>query len=311
MPIKIPEKMPAYSVLSDENIFVMTEQRADRQDIRPLKIIILNLMPDKITSENQLLRLVSNTPLQVDVTFLQAITHQSKNTSESHLKHFYQDFKSVRSQKFDGMIITGAPVEQIPYEDVDYWEEITKIFAWSKQNVFSTLYICWGALAGLYYHFGIPKHAASQKIFGVFPHTLRQKNVKLMKGFDDVFYVPHSRHSTVLHEDVERLGELTILSESDDSGVYIVSTKNERQIFVMGHPEYDPFSLKNEYERDVKKGLDIQIPKNYFRDDDPHNEPIVSWRSSANLLFSNWLNYYVYQETPFDLADMHKGLIKV
>lgn len=304
MPIKIPTELPAFSVLSGENIFVMTEKRADQQDIRPLKIVILNLMPDKITSENQLLRLISNTPLQVDITLLHPITHQSKNTSVSHLEHFYQEFDDVKHQKFDGMIITGAPVETIPYEDVDYWDEIKKIFAWSKKNVFSTLHICWGALAGLYYHFGVEKHAVSKKIFGVFAHTLNQKNVKLMKGFDDVFYVPHSRHSTVLHDDILGNEGLDILSESEGSGVYITATKNGRQIFVLGHPEYDQFSLKNEYDRDIKKGMDMHIPLNYFVNDDPTNKPIVSWRSSANLLFSNWLNYYVYQETPYNLEEI-------
>lgn len=304
MPIKIPTELPAFSVLSGENIFVMTEKRADQQDIRPLKIVILNLMPDKITSENQLLRLISNTPLQVDITLLHPITHQSKNTSVSHLEHFYQEFDDVKHQKFDGMIITGAPVETIPYEDVDYWDEIKKIFAWSKKNVFSTLHICWGALAGLYYHFGVEKHAVSKKIFGVFAHTLNQKNVQLMKGFDDVFYVPHSRHSTVLHDDILGNEGLDILSESEGSGVYITATKNGRQIFVLGHPEYDQFSLKNEYDRDIKKGMDMHIPLNYFVNDDPANKPIVSWRSSANLLFSNWLNYYVYQETPYNLEEI-------
>lgn len=304
MPIKIPTKLPAFSVLSNENIFVMAEQRAIQQDIRPLKIIILNLMPDKITSENQLLRLISNTPLQVDITLLHPITHQSKNTSASHLEHFYQEFDEVKHQKFDGMIITGAPVETIPYEDVDYWDEIKKIFAWSKKNVFSTLHICWGALAGLYYHFGIQKHVVPKKIFGVFPHTLSQDNVKLFKGFDDVFYVPHSRHSTVLHEDIASIEDLDILSESDDSGVYVSASKNGRQIFVLGHPEYDRDSLKNEYDRDIKKGMEIQMPQNYFLNNDPEGAPVTSWRSSANLMFTNWLNYYVYQETPYNLKDI-------
>lgn len=304
MPINIQEDLPAYSVLSSENIFVMSSQRAIHQDIRPLKIAILNLMPDKITSETQLLRLVSNTPLQVDITFLYPITHKSKNTAESHLTEFYQDFDSVRDEKFDGMIITGAPVETIPFEEVDYWDEMTKIFEWSRRNVFSTMHICWGALAGLYYHFGIQKHTVSKKIFGVFAHTLNQSNVKLFKGFDDVFYVPHSRHSTVLRKDVEANDDVEILSESEESGVHVAASKNGRQIFVLGHPEYERYSLKNEYERDIKKGMEMQLPKNYFLNNDPRGEPVMTWQSSANLMFANWLNYYVYQETPYDLADI-------
>ncbi len=299
MPIKIPENLPAYEVLSNENIFVMTVDRAIHQDIRPLRIMILNIMPDKIMAENQLLRLIGNSPLQVDLTFLKTATYTPTNTSQEHLDAFYKTFDEVKDQKFDGMIITGAPVETMDFEDVAYWDELTGIMEWSKTHVFSTLHICWGGQAGLYYHYGIPKYPLSQKKFGVFAHTLVSSNIKLLRGFDDVYHVPHSRHTEVHHEDIARDGRLTIVSESEESGVYIVSALGGRQIFVMGHPEYDSHALMREYVRDINKGMDIAMPRNYFPNDDPGQDPVVSWRGHANLLFANWLNYYVYQETPY------------
>jgi homoserine O-succinyltransferase len=304
MPIKIPDKLPTAKILDGENIFVMTENRAFHQDIRPLKIAILNLMPTKIITETQILRLLGNTPLQVEITLLHTKTHRSKNTPEEHLVDFYQTIEDVKEQKFDGLIITGAPVENIDFEKVDYWDELKMIMEWSRHNVYSTFHICWGAQAGLYHHYGIPKHPLEKKMFGVFPHTIKKRNVKLLRGFDDVFYVPHSRHTEVRREDIEKVGALEIISESAESGVFIIQDKNGRQIFVTGHSEYDPLTLKSEYERDTAKGLGIAIPKNYFADDDAGNEPIVKWRGHANLLFSNWLNYYVYQETPFDLEGL-------
>ncbi|KGM98031.1 homoserine O-succinyltransferase [Clostridium novyi A str. 4552] len=300
MPIIIPENLPASNTLTGENIFVMHEARALSQDIRPLKILILNLMPQKIQTETQLLRLLGNTPLQVDVRLLHIESHESKNTSKEHMLRFYETFDDVKNEKFDGMIITGAPVETLEYEEVDYWEELKKIMDFSVTNVTSTLHICWGAQAGLYYHYGIPKHRLKKKMFGVFKHTLNKDGVQLLRGFDNEFYVPHSRHTEVLREDVLKIPELKILSESEESGLYIVATKEAKQIFVMGHSEYDPDSLKWEYDRDIGKGMDIDVPKNYYPDDDPTKEPIVRWRSHANLLFSNWLNYYVYQETPYE-----------
>lgn len=300
MPIKVPDGLPATEILTNENIFVMPESRAFTQDIRPLRIVILNLMPVKETTETQLLRLVGNTPLQVEVVLLHMSSHTSKNTSEEHLSSFYHTFADIRNQKFDGMIITGAPVEQLEFEDVTYWDELKEILDWKMEHVTSTLHICWGAQAGLYHHFGVPKHPLPEKMFGIFPHTLNKQNVKLFRGFDTYFYVPHSRHTENRREDIEKVDDLEILSESDDSGVYIVATKDGRQIFVTGHSEYDPYTLQDEYKRDVNKGLDIAVPQNYYPKDDPNREPIVTWRSHANLLFSNWLNYYVYQETPFD-----------
>ncbi|ABK61526.1 MULTISPECIES: homoserine O-acetyltransferase MetA [Clostridium] len=300
MPIIIPENLPASNTLTGENIFVMHEARALSQDIRPLKILILNLMPQKIQTETQLLRLLGNTPLQVDVRLLHIESHESKNTSKEHLLRFYETFDDVKDEKFDGMIITGAPVETLEYEEVDYWEELKRIMEFSVTNVTSTLHICWGAQAGLYYHYGIPKHRLKKKMFGVFKHTLNKDGVKLLRGFDNEFYVPHSRHTEVLREDILKIPELKILSESEESGLYIVATKEAKQIFVMGHSEYDPGSLKWEYDRDSAKGMDIDVPKNYYPNDDPTKEPIVRWRSHANLLFSNWLNYYVYQETPYE-----------
>lgn len=303
MPIKVPDGLPATEVLTNENIFVMPESRAFTQDIRPLRIVILNLMPVKETTETQLLRLVGNTPLQVEVVLLHMSSHTSKNTSEAHLSAFYHTFADIRNQKFDGMIITGAPVEQLDFEDVTYWEELKEILDWKMEHVTSTLHICWGAQAGLYHHFGVPKHPLPQKMFGIFPHTLNKQNVKLFRGFDTYFYVPHSRHTENRRADIEKVDELEILSESEESGVYIVATKDGRQIFVTGHSEYDPYTLQDEYRRDVNKGLDIAVPKHYYPGNDPTREPIVTWRSHANLLFSNWLNYYVYQETPFDLGN--------
>jgi len=304
MPIKIPDDLPAVDILHKENIFVMPEDRAFHQDIRPLRILLLNLMPNKIVTETQILRLLGNTPLQVDITLMHPKTHVSKNTPQEHLIRFYITFDDIKDQKFDGMIITGAPVEHLKFEEVDYWEELKEIMEWSKHNVYSTFHICWGAQAGLYYHYGIPKYPLPAKMFGVFPHTASKNYVRLLRGFDDVFYVPHSRHTEVRREDIEKIDELEILSESEDSGVYLVARKDGRQIFATGHSEYDPLTLKQEYERDKAKGLDISIPKYYFPGDDPTNEPLVKWRGHANLLFSNWLNYYVYQETPYDLNEL-------
>ncbi len=299
MPIKIPETLPAYKVLSNENIFVMTEQRALHQDIRPLEIVILNIMPDKISTETQLLRLLGNSALQVNVVFLKTASYTPTNTAPEHLNAFYQTFDDVKLRKFDGMIITGAPVETLDFEEVDYWDELREIMEWSKTHVFSALHICWAAQAGLYYHYGIPKYLLPKKKFGVFLHTLSNEKIKLLRGFDDVFYVPHSRHTEVRHQEIEKDRRLKILSESSESGVYIVSAMNGRQIFITGHPEYDPYTLKIEYERDINKGLEIALPKNYYPNDDPSKTPVVLWRGHANLLFANWLNYYVYQETPY------------
>lgn len=300
MPIKIPDCLPAYETLVKENIFVMTEHRAIHQDIRPLRIAILNLMPTKIVTETQILRLIGNSPLQVDVVLLHPKSHVSKNTPQEHLIQFYRHFDDVKDQKFDGLIITGAPVETLEFEEVDYWEELTRIMEWSKTHVFSTFHICWGAQAALYYHYEIPKYPLEKKMFGVFPHRINKQYVKLFRGFDDVFYVPHSRHTTVLRKDIDKVNELEILSESDEAGIYIVMSKDGKQVFITGHSEYDAGTLRNEYLRDKAKGLDIQIPKNYFPNDDETKEPVVSWRGHANLLYTNWLNYYVYQETPYD-----------
>lgn len=301
MPIKIPDNLPASEILAGENIFVMPEDRAFHQDIRPLKIAIFNIMPTKITTETQLLRLLGNSPLQVDIVLLHPKTHTSKNTPEEHLMSFYKTFDDVKDQKFDGMVITGAPVEQMDFEEVTYWDELTQIMEWSFHNVTSTLHICWGAQAGLYYHFGVPKYPLKEKMFGVFSHVTCKRNVKLLRGFDDEFLAPHSRHTEVRREDVVKIPELDLLSESEEAGVYIVASRDGRQVFVTGHSEYDPDTLKSEYDRDVGRGLPIAVPKNYFPGDDPAKDPFVRWRSHANLLFSNWLNYYVYQETPFDL----------
>lgn len=304
MPINIPNNLPAYETLQNENIFVMSEERAKSQDIRPLKIAIMNLMPTKIITETQILRLIGNSPLQVDVELLHPATYKSKNTPKEHLRLFYKTFDDVKDQRFDGLIITGAPVETMEFEEVAYWNELEQLMDWSVTHTFSTFHICWGAQAGLYHHYGIKKHPLPRKISGVFPHTVNEKYFKLFRGFDDVFYVPHSRYTEVRKEDIEKIPDLKILSESPETGVYIVASKNGRQIFVTGHSEYDPETLKNEYERDIAKGLDIDVPANYFPENNPENDPIVKWRSHANLLFANWLNYYVYQETPYDLDTM-------
>lgn len=299
MPIIIPENLPAAKILSDENVFVMNEERAIHQDIRPLKIAIVNLMPTKIQTETQIIRLLGNSPLQVDIKLIHIEEHKSKNTSEEHLESFYNTFKDIKDQKFDGMIITGAPIEKMDFEEVDYWDALKEIMDFSVTNVTSTLHICWGAQAGLYYHYGVPKYLLPEKMFGVFKHTISDSKIKLLRGFDSEFYVPHSRHTEVLRSDIEKVKELEVLSESEESGVYIAATNDGKQIFVTGHSEYDPLTLKSEYDRDIAKELDIRVPRHYFTDDDPKKEPIVRWKAHANLLFSNWLNYYVYQETPY------------
>lgn len=301
MPIKIPNRLPAVKTLNEENIFVMTEKRAITQDIRPLKILVLNLMPKKVETETQFARLLGNSPLQVEMDLIHTKSHQSKNTSKEHLLAFYKTFDEVKNNKYDGMIITGAPVEHMEFEEVEYWDELCEIMKWSKKNVTSTFHICWGAQAGLYYHFGIKKYPTDKKMFGIFPHKVEYKKSILFRGFDDVFMVPQSRHTTVRREDIEKNPKLKILASSDETGVYAVSTNHGKQIFITGHSEYDVNTLKNEYFRDLEKGLPIDIPKNYFPDDNPENEPIVSWRAHANLLFSNWLNYFVYQTTPYDI----------
>lgn len=301
MPIKIPGDLPAKSILEAENIFVMDELRATTQDIRPLQILILNLMPIKQDTELQLLRALSNTPLQIDITFLQLATHVSKNTAASHLNKFYCVFDDICSQNYDGMIITGAPVEQMEYEEVTYWQELTQIMEWSKTHITSTLHICWGAQAGLFYHYGIKKELLPKKAFGIFEHKVLNRKVPLVRGFDDCFLAPHSRHTTVSREDIINNPDLTILAESDEVGVFIVIAEDGRQIFVMGHPEYDRITLDQEYKRDLSKGLPIEMPFNYYPDNDCNKRPVLSWRSHANNLYTNWLNYYVYQNTPYEL----------
>ncbi len=304
MPIRIPNSLPAAKTLTDENIFIMPETRAATQDIRPLRILLLNLMPTKIETETQFARLLGNTPLQVEIELMHTVSHQSKNTSAEHLLSFYKTFDEIKSSRYDGMVITGAPVEHMKFEDVEYWDELCEIFEWSKTHVHSTFHICWAAQAGLYYHFGIEKKPLEGKLFGVFPHRVSYKNPILFRGFDDVFYAPHSRNSTVELSDVEKIPELKILAESDEAGLYACMTAEGKQIFVTGHSEYDPDTLSREYFRDKEKGLDIQVPKNYFPNDDPTQPPIVKWRAHANLLFSNWLNYFVYQTTPFDVEEI-------
>ena len=302
MPIKIPNELPATKTLNDENIFVMSETRAGMQDIRPLRILLLNLMPTKIDTETQLSRLLGNTPLQVELTLIHTKSHQSKNTSQEHLLAFYKTFDAVKDEKFDGMIITGAPVEHLEFEEVEYWKELCEIMEWTKTNVHSTFHICWGAQAGLYYHFGIKKYPLEKKMFGIFPHTADYKRSILLRGFDDVFMVPHSRHTTVLREDIEKVPEIKILASSEEAGIYALATENGKQIFITGHSEYDAETLNKEYTRDVNAGKPIEIPKNYFPNDDPTKPPMVTWRSHANLLYSNWLNYFVYQTTPYDVT---------
>jgi homoserine O-succinyltransferase len=305
MPIKIPNALPAREILTSENIFVMDEDRAIHQDIRPLRIAILNLMPTKIATETQLLRLLGNTPLQVEIALMRTGSHQSKNTPEEHLQAFYRTFEEMKHEKYDGFVVTGAPVEHLPFEEVDYWSELQEIIEWSKQNVYSTFFICWGAQAALYHQYGIPKYPLPQKMFGVFEHTFSRRNVPLLRGFDDVFYAPHSRHTEIRREDILRIPDLEILSESPRAGVYIVARRDGRQIFVTGHSEYDPLTLKYEYERDVALGLPIHVPENYYPNDDPTCAPVVRWRGHSSLLFANWLNYYVYQVTPYNLDEIH------
>ncbi len=300
MPVKIPNTLPARTILESENVFVMGEERAAHQDIRPLRVAILNLMPTKIATETQLLRLLGNSSLQVDVTLMHTISHEAKNTDAEHLLNHYESLETIQDQKFDGLIITGAPVEQMDFEEVDYWPELTKIMDWAEKNVESIFYICWGAQAGLYHRYGIPKYPLPAKMFGVFEHHTLLPTEKLMRGFDDVFLAPHSRHTEIRRTDIEKVPELQILAESDQAGVYIVGTKDGRHLFITGHSEYDPLTLKGEYDRDVKKGLPINVPDNYYPNDNPSKMPLVRWRGHANLLYANWLNYYVYQVTPYD-----------
>ncbi|MBQ3057670.1 MAG: homoserine O-succinyltransferase [Clostridia bacterium] len=304
MPIRIPNDLPAVKTLNDENIFVMTETRAITQDIRPLKILLLNLMPKKIETETQLSRLLGNSPLQVELELIHTKSHKSKNTPAEHLLAFYKTFDDVKHRTFDGLIITGAPVENMPFEEVEYWDELCEIMEWSKTHVHSTFHICWGAQAGLYYHFGIDKKPLDKKMFGVFKHKADYKKSILFRGFDDEFMVPHSRHTTVDIEDVKKVPEIKILASSEEAGVYAMATAEGKQIFITGHSEYDANTLAQEYFRDLGEGKSIEIPKNYFPDDNPENEPLVTWRSHANLLYSNWLNYFVYQTTPYDIEQI-------
>ena len=301
MPIQIPNDLPAAEVLQRENIFVMKQTRAETQHIRPLEIVLLNLMPTKIVTETQLSRVLGNTPLQVHLELMMLSTHKAKNTPEEHLLAFYKTFDELKDRKFDGMVITGAPVENMPFEQVNYWKELTEIMEWSKDHVHSTFHICWGAQAGLYYHYGIQKHALPEKLFGVFKHKADYKHAILLRGFDDEFWAPHSRHTTILREDIEKTPGLKILASSEEAGVYILMNKEGRQIFVTGHSEYDPDTLEREYLRDKYQGLPIKVPKNYYPDDDDSKAPIVRWRGHGNLLYSNWLNYFVYQTTPYDI----------
>lgn len=301
MPLRIPDRLPAIDILKKENIFVMDNSRAHTQDIRPLRIVILNLMPLKITTETDLVRLLSNTPLQLDITFMKLKSHTPKNTPVEHMMMFYKDFDELKKQKFDGMIITGAPVETYEYEDVTYWDEMTEIFSWSKHHVTSTLYICWAAQAGLYYHYGIPKYPLEKKMFGVFRQYTSDSLLPIFRGFDDFFYMPHSRHTEIVREDIVCRPELTLIAESPESGVSMVMANNGREIFITGHLEYASDTLDKEYRRDVGKRDDVEMPVNYYLDDNPENPPVVRWRAHANLLFSNWINYYVYQETPYDI----------
>ena len=306
MPIKIPNNLPAVNILAKENIFVMNEARALSQDIRPLKFVIVNLMPTKIETETQLLRLLSNTPLQMEVTLLKMDSYVSKNISEEHMENFYKTFNDIKDEKFDGLIITGAPVETLEFEKVDYWKELTEILEWSKKHVFSTLYICWGAQAGLYYHYGIKKYPLNEKLFGIYPLKLYDSNIGLFRGFDEIFYMPQSRHTEVKEEDINKIEELEILAKSPEAGVSIVRTKDKRRIFVTGHMEYDRMTLASEYERDVKLGKEISVPFNYYPEDDPKKTPLFKWRGHANLFFINWINHHVYQETPYNLDELEE-----
>ena len=307
MPIQIPNDLPAAGILQQENIFVMRKTRAETQHIRPLEIVLLNLMPTKIVTETQLSRLLGNTPLQVHLELMMVSTHRSKNTPQEHLLNFYKTFDELKDRKFDGMVITGAPVEQMPFEDVDYWPELCQIMAWSKTNVHSTLHICWGAQAGIFYHYGIQKHELPKKLSGVFNHDVLKPSSPLVRGFDDHFWAPHSRHTTVYAEDIEADPRLEIVAQSDEAGVYIAKSTDSRHFFVFGHPEYDTGTLRAEYERDVNKGMDVPVPAHYFPNDNPAQEPISTWRAHAQLLYTNWLNYYVYQTTPYDLSDLGAG----
>ena len=304
MPIIIPNHLPAAGTLKDENIFIMHEKRAETQDIRPLKIVIVNLMPTKIQTETQLARVLANSPLQVELTLLRMDAHDSKNTSEEHLSTFYKTFDEIVNKRYDGMILTGAPVENLDFEEVDYWHELTELFEYAKTNVYSSMFICWGGQAALNYYYDIKKYPVSKKVFGVFEHKVTRPLNPLMRGFDECFYAPHSRHTTIRKEDVEKVPELRILAESEDAGLHMLATDNGRQIFILGHQEYDKDTLYNEYMRDVNKGLEIEVPKNYFLNNDPEKDILFRWRSHASLLFSNWLNYYVYQETPYDLSEL-------
>jgi homoserine O-succinyltransferase len=304
MPLTLPDKLPAIDLLKKENIFVMDTTRATTQDIRPLRIAILNLMPLKITTETDLVRLLSNSPLQIELSFMKVKSHTSKNTPIEHMQAFYTDFENMRDQNYDGFIITGAPVEHLDFEQVGYWEEMTEIFEWARHHVTSTLYICWAAQAGLYHHYGIPKYPLEKKMFGIFKHVVSNPELPIFRGFDDEFYIPHSRHTEIRREDIERRPELSILAESDESGVYMVMAREGREFFLTGHSEYSPLTLDTEYRRDLSKGLPIEIPQHYYRNDDPSQPPLVRWRGHANLLFNNWLNYYVYQATPYRLEDI-------
>ncbi|MEZ5105721.1 MAG: homoserine O-succinyltransferase [Draconibacterium sp.] len=305
MPVNVPDNLPAVKLLEEENIFVMNETRATHQDIRPLKIIILNLMPLKITTETDLLRLLSNSPLQIEIDFLKIKGHTPKNTPSSHMKEFYHNFDKLKNKKYDGMIITGAPVEQLPFEEVTYWEEMKKIMDWAQHNVTSSLYICWAAQAALFHHYGIPKYPLEKKMFGVFAHTNTNEKLPIFRGFDDLFYIPHSRHTEIRAKDIEKVEALEIIASSDDAGVTIVKAKNGRQLFITGHSEYSRHTLDSEYKRDLSKNLPIDIPVNYYPDNNPENIPVMRWKSTANLFFSNWLNYYVYQETPYNVEEIH------
>ena len=305
MPLRLPDKLPAIELLKHENIFVMDSSRAHMQDIRPLRMVILNLMPLKITTETDLVRLLSNTPLQIDITFMKLKSHTPKNTPIEHMMMFYRDFEELRHEKFDGMIITGAPVEQLDFEDVSYWDEMRDIFAWARTHVYSTMYICWAAQAGLYYHYGIPKYPLEKKMFGIFPQLALQPQLPIFRGFDDVFQMPHSRHTELHREDILRHPDLELIAEGDDSGVSMVMARGGREFFITGHLEYAPRTLDTEYRRDRDVRSDVELPRNYYRGDNPDNEPLVTWRAHANLLYSNWINYYVYQETPYNLEEIH------
>jgi homoserine O-succinyltransferase len=304
MPLRLPDRLPAIEILKKENIFVMDESRAHSQEIRPLKIVVLNLMPLKITTETDLVRLLSNTPLQIDINFMKLKSHTPKNTPIEHMMMFYKDFDVLRKQNWDGMIVTGAPIELLKYEEVEYWEEIKEIFDWARTHVTSTLYICWAAQAGLYHFYGIPKYALNQKMFGIFPQRTLQPELPIFRGFDDFFMMPHSRHTEVRRSDIEQVKELNIIAESEESGVSIVMARNGREFFITGHLEYAPDTLDKEYRRDKGKRNDVSMPRNYYRDNDPNKAPLVTWRAHANLFFSNWINYYVYQETPYNIEDI-------